>query len=140
MHFRLQLDAARDDAGVRGDAAAHQQVRLVDFERGATGRPGGQVARIILDSNELHNVPVDPTHGKLTDHNGRTVDFRNVVLIMTSNAGARDMQRKTIGFGSHVDTSKSSGWAFDGAFVAAGGVQDVPAGSWLVKVWQVAQL
>ena len=36
--------------------------------RSVTGRPGGQVARIILDSNELHNVPVDPTHGKLTDH------------------------------------------------------------------------
>jgi len=31
-----------------------------------------------------------------------------------------------------VDTSKSSGWAFDGAFVAAGGVQDVPAGSVLL--------
>ena len=29
-------------------------------------------------------------HGKLTDHNGRTVDFRNVVLIMTSNAGASE--------------------------------------------------
>jgi len=32
----------------------------------------------------------------------------------------------------NVDTSKSSGWAFDGAFVAAGGVQDVPAGSVLL--------
>jgi len=31
-------------------------------------------------------------HGKLTDHNGRTVDFRNVVLIMTSNAGASSRQ------------------------------------------------
>lgn len=31
-----------------------------------------------------------------------------------------------------VDTSKSSGWAFDGAFVAAGGIQDVPAGSVLL--------
>ena len=38
-------------------------------------------------------------HGKLTDHNGRTTDFRNVVLIMTSNAGAADAARAPIGFG-----------------------------------------
>lgn len=38
-------------------------------------------------------------HGKLTDHNGRTVDFRNVVLIMTSNAGASDQAKAAIGFG-----------------------------------------
>ena len=38
-------------------------------------------------------------HGKLTDHNGRTVDFRNVILIMTSNAGAADRRARRIGFG-----------------------------------------
>jgi len=38
-------------------------------------------------------------HGKLTDHNGRTVDFRNVILIMTSNAGASEMAKEAIGFG-----------------------------------------
>ncbi len=38
-------------------------------------------------------------HGKLTDHNGKTVDFRNVVLIMTTNAGAADLARAPIGFG-----------------------------------------
>jgi ATP-dependent Clp protease ATP-binding subunit ClpA len=38
-------------------------------------------------------------HGKLTDHNGRTVDFRNVVLIMTSNAGAAEQAKSAIGFG-----------------------------------------
>ena len=38
-------------------------------------------------------------HGKLTDHNGRTTDFRNVVLIMTSNAGASDLAKAAIGFG-----------------------------------------
>jgi ATP-dependent Clp protease ATP-binding subunit ClpA len=38
-------------------------------------------------------------HGKLTDHNGRSVDFRNVILIMTTNAGAADMQKSAIGFG-----------------------------------------
>ena len=38
-------------------------------------------------------------HGKLTDHNGRQVDFRNVILIMTSNAGAAEMEKSAIGFG-----------------------------------------
>ncbi len=37
-------------------------------------------------------------HGKLTDNNGKSVDFRNVVLIMTTNAGAADMAKATIGF------------------------------------------
>ncbi|MQY44337.1 ATP-dependent Clp protease ATP-binding subunit ClpA [Epibacterium sp. SM1969] len=38
-------------------------------------------------------------NGQLTDHNGRTVNFRNVVLIMTSNAGASDMAKSAVGFG-----------------------------------------
>jgi ATP-dependent Clp protease ATP-binding subunit ClpA len=38
-------------------------------------------------------------HGKLTDHNGKQVDFRNVILIMTTNAGASDMAKAAIGFG-----------------------------------------
>lgn len=38
-------------------------------------------------------------NGQLTDHNGRAVNFRNVVLIMTSNAGASDMAKAAIGFG-----------------------------------------
>ncbi|MBO0710317.1 MAG: ATP-dependent Clp protease ATP-binding subunit ClpA [Acetobacteraceae bacterium] len=37
-------------------------------------------------------------HGKLTDHNGKTVDFRNVILIMTTNAGASDLAKEAIGF------------------------------------------
>ena len=37
-------------------------------------------------------------HGKLTDHNGKSVDFRNVILIMTTNAGAADMAKPAIGF------------------------------------------
>ena len=37
-------------------------------------------------------------HGKLTDHNGKVVDFRNVVLIMTTNAGAVDLAKSAIGF------------------------------------------
>jgi len=38
-------------------------------------------------------------HGKLTDHNGKTVDFRNIILIMTTNAGASDLAKESIGFG-----------------------------------------
>ncbi len=41
-------------------------------------------------------------HGKLTDHNGKTVDFRNVILIMTTNAGAADMAKPAIGFGQET--------------------------------------
>ena len=37
-------------------------------------------------------------YGKLTDHNGKTVDFRNVILIMTTNAGAAELARAPIGF------------------------------------------
>ncbi|QCI68183.1 ATP-dependent Clp protease ATP-binding subunit ClpA [Phreatobacter stygius] len=37
-------------------------------------------------------------HGKLTDHNGKSVDFRNVILIMTTNAGASDLAKPAIGF------------------------------------------
>jgi ATP-dependent Clp protease ATP-binding subunit ClpA len=37
-------------------------------------------------------------YGKLTDHNGKNVDFRNVILIMTTNAGAADMAKNAIGF------------------------------------------
>ena len=40
--------------------------------------------------------------GKLTDHHGKTVDFRNVILIMTTNAGAADMAREAIGFGAQA--------------------------------------
>ena len=37
-------------------------------------------------------------HGKLTDHNGKNIDFRNIILIMTSNAGASEMAKAPIGF------------------------------------------
>ncbi len=39
-------------------------------------------------------------HGKLTDHTGKAIDFRNVILIMTTNAGASEAARSAIGFGS----------------------------------------
>ena len=37
-------------------------------------------------------------HGKLTDHNAKSIDFRNVILVMTTNAGAQEMAKQSIGF------------------------------------------
>ncbi len=44
-------------------------------------------------------------HGTLTDNNGRKADFRNVVIIMTTNAGAEAMSRRSIGFTSQDHSS-----------------------------------
>ncbi len=44
-------------------------------------------------------------HGTLTDNNGRKADFRNVVIVMTTNAGAQEMSRSSIGFTSQDHTS-----------------------------------
>ncbi|MGC6517219.1 MAG: ATP-dependent Clp protease ATP-binding subunit ClpA [Candidatus Puniceispirillaceae bacterium] len=49
-------------------------------------------------------------HGKLTDSNGKSVDFRNVILIMTTNAGAQEMSKQAIGFGrgNKIDADKEA--------------------------------
>jgi ATP-dependent Clp protease ATP-binding subunit ClpA len=48
---------------------------------------------------DLYNILLQVMdHGKLTDHNGKQIDFRNVILIMTTNAGASDMARSAYGF------------------------------------------
>ncbi|UYO00413.1 MAG: ATP-dependent Clp protease ATP-binding subunit ClpA [Devosia sp.] len=60
---------------------------------------------VLLDEIEkahpdLYNILLQVMdHGKLTDHNGKSVDFRNVILIMTSNVGASELARAPIGFG-----------------------------------------
>ena len=48
-------------------------------------------------------------YATLTDNNGKKADFRNVILVMTSNAGARDMNRSVIGFGDRSEDSRSKG-------------------------------
>ncbi len=59
---------------------------------------------VLLDEIEkahpdLYNVLLQiMDHGKLTDHNGKQVNFRNVILIMTTNAGASDLARQAFGF------------------------------------------
>jgi ATP-dependent Clp protease ATP-binding subunit ClpA len=46
-------------------------------------------------------------YGKLTDHNGKQVDFRSVILIMTTNAGAAEASQQAIGFGEGLRTGES---------------------------------
>ena len=45
---------------------------------------------------------------RLTDNSGREADFRHVILIMTSNAGARELQQNVVGFGQSKDITRSS--------------------------------
>jgi ATP-dependent Clp protease ATP-binding subunit ClpA len=48
---------------------------------------------------DLYNILLQVMdHGRLTDHNGKAVDFRNVILIMTTNAGASDLAKPPMGF------------------------------------------
>lgn len=96
-------------------AESHTISRLIGSPPGYVGHGEGgllteQVTKhpysvVLLDEMEkahpsLFNLMLQVMdHGKLTDASGREADFRNVVLIMTSNVGARDMERSTIGFG-----------------------------------------
>lgn len=54
-------------------------------------------------------------HGKLTDNNGRTADFHNVILIMTSNVGARELNARRIGFSNELQMGNEDK-AFNKAF------------------------
>lgn len=62
-------------------------------------------AVLLLDEIEkahpdLYNILLQVMdYGKLTDNNGKTIDFRNVILIMTTNAGAAELEKPSIGFG-----------------------------------------
>jgi ATP-dependent Clp protease ATP-binding subunit ClpA len=93
----------------------HTVSRLIGAPPGYVGYDqGGQLtdavdqhphAIVLLDEIEkahqdVYNILLQVMdNGALTDSNGKKVDFRNVVLIMTTNAGAADSQRQTIGFG-----------------------------------------
>ncbi len=93
----------------------HTVSRLIGAPPGYVGYDqGGQLtdavdqhphAVVLLDEIEkahqdVYNILLQVMdHGQLTDSNGKKIDFRNVVLIMTTNAGAADAQRQTIGFG-----------------------------------------
>ncbi len=60
---------------------------------------------------DLYNILLQVMdYATLTDNNGKSADFRNVVIIMTSNAGAREMSANNIGFGSQTADSDSKGF------------------------------
>ena len=93
---------------------AHTVSRLVGAPPGYVGFDRGGLlteavtqhphAVLLLDEIEkahpdIYNLLLQVMdHGKLTDANGRTADFRNVILVMTTNAGAVDMSKRAIGF------------------------------------------
>ncbi|MEW6596727.1 MAG: ATP-dependent Clp protease ATP-binding subunit ClpA [Pseudomonadota bacterium] len=102
----------------------HTVSRLIGAPPGYVGHDqGGQLtdavdqhkhAVVLLDEIEkahqdVYNILLQVMdHGTLTDSNGKKVDFRNVVLIMTTNAGAADNNRPGIGFGRGRVTDEDS--------------------------------
>ena len=68
----------------------------------------------------------------VVDANGRTADFRNVILVMTTNAGAADMSKRSIGF---TDTDASSdAFSFVGWDGTLAGGQPAPAGTYQLRL------
>ncbi len=67
--------------------------------------------------SDIYNILLQVMdYGQLTDNQGRKADFRNAIIIMTSNAGARDMSRARIGFGSQLQGSSAVREAVEKAF------------------------
>ncbi|MHA1600411.1 MAG: AAA family ATPase, partial [Alphaproteobacteria bacterium] len=100
----------------------HSISRLIGAPPGYVGFDQGGLLTDAIDQNP-HNVllldEIEKAHpdlfnillqvmdyGKLTDHNGKSVDFRNVILIMTTNAGAADMAKPAIGFERAASTGE----------------------------------
>lgn len=76
-----------DQGGLLTDAVDHQPHCVLLLDEIEKAHP------------DLFNILLQVMdHGKLTDNNGKTIDFRNVVLIMTSNAGAAELAKPAIGF------------------------------------------
>jgi len=94
----------------------HSVSRLIGAPPGYVGFDQGGLLTDAVDQNphgvllldeiekahpDLFNILLQVMdNGKLTDHHGKTVDFRNTILIMTTNAGAADMAREGLGFGA----------------------------------------
>jgi len=76
-----------DQGGLLTDAVDHQPHSVLLLDEIEKAHP------------DLFNILLQVMdHGKLTDHNGKSIDFRNVILIMTTNAGASDMAKPPMGF------------------------------------------
>ncbi|MCW8995836.1 MAG: AAA family ATPase, partial [Psychromonas sp.] len=57
--------------------------------------------------SDIYNILLQVMdHGTLTDNNGRKADFRNIILVMTTNAGVRETTKQTIGFKEQKDSQK----------------------------------
>ena len=98
---------------------AHSTARLIGSPPGYVGYEEGglltdalrKAPHCVLLLDEIEKAHANITnvllqvmdYGKLTDNSGKKADFRNAILIMTSNAGAREADRKTIGFGGDTD-------------------------------------
>ena len=96
----------------------HSVSRLIGAPPGYVGFDQGGLLTDAVDKNphvvllldeiekahpDVYNVLLQiMDHGKLTDHSGKQVDFRNVILIMTTNAGAADLAKPAIGFGRSI--------------------------------------
>src|SRR5204863_79749 len=82
-------------------------IDLVDEAGAILKLRGGKQPRTVLLLDEIEKAHPDlfnillqvMDHGSLTDNNGRQSDFRHVILIMTSNVGARDLSKRMPGFG-----------------------------------------
>ena len=61
-------------------------------------------------------------HATLTDNNGRKADFRNVILVMTTNAGAQELARAMIGFGTRRHDRQSAERASSGCSVPSSAI------------------
>lgn len=85
-----------EEGGLLTEAVSKTPYAVLLFDEMEKAHP--EVSNILLQVMD---------NGKLTDANGKTSDFRNVVLIMTSNAGAREASIRNIGFGSELPSSKS---------------------------------
>ncbi|WP_019613019.1 ATP-dependent Clp protease ATP-binding subunit ClpA [Psychromonas ossibalaenae] len=58
--------------------------------------------------SDIYNILLQVMdHGTLTDNNGRKADFRNIILVMTTNAGVRETEKKSIGFKDQKDSHKA---------------------------------
>jgi ATP-dependent Clp protease ATP-binding subunit ClpA len=59
--------------------------------------------------SDIYNILLQVMdHGTLTDNNGRKADFRNIILVMTTNAGARETAKQSIGFKEQKDSHKAT--------------------------------
>ncbi len=98
----------------------HSVSRLIGAPPGYVGFDQGGLLTDAVDKNPYSVLLLDEVekahpdvlnlllqvmdHGRLADHNGRDADFRNAILVMTSNIGAVDLARRTIGYGDERDS------------------------------------